>query len=143
MIPRRRFIGTSSTLAGVLGILPEEDAEAQTTSAQRRVPELRPVVDALDRMALELRQQRTFSDLVLVRDAQKAFLKANGKLPDFIEVGATIWFAIHDWHVKWQQPINLGRDASNRYTILLLGTLVILRPDMPDIFMGLPYDAIR
>ena len=143
MIPRRHFIGSTSTLAGALGIPPADDAEAQTASAQRGDPELRPIVDALDRVASELRLQRGFSEITAVRDAQKAFLKTNGKLPDFIEVGTDIWFAIHDWHVRWQQDLNLGQDANGRYTILLLRTAVILRQDMTDRFIGLPYDTAR
>lgn len=143
MIPRRQFIGSSSTLAGALGILPAEAPEGEQPSAQRVDPELRPIVEALDRVAFELRLQRGFSEITAVRDAQKAYLKGNGKLPDFIEVGADIWFAIHDWHVRWQQDLNLGQDANGRYTILLLRTVVILRQDMPERFVGQPYDTVR
>jgi hypothetical protein len=143
MIPRRHFIGRSSTLAGALGFLPAEEAEGQTPTAQRVEPELRPIVDALDRLALELRLQRGFAEIGPVRDAQRLFLRQNGKLPDYIEVGADTWFAIHDWHVKWQQDLNLGLDASGRYTLLLLRTIVILRQDLPDRYVGQPYDTVR
>ena len=143
MIPRRRFIGGSATLAGALGTLATADVEVDAASPQRVDPDLRPVVDALDRLRDELRQQRGFAEILPVRDAQRVFLRANGKLPDFIEVGADVWLAIHDWHVRWQQPLQLGRDVSGRHTVLLLQTVVILRPDVPVTFMGLPYDASR
>jgi hypothetical protein len=86
-----------------------------------------------------LRNERLFTELIAVREAQVRFLAANGKFPDFIEVGTDVWWALHDWHIRWQQPITLGRDAIGRYTILLMQTIVIMRPDMKD-SIGLPYD---
>jgi hypothetical protein len=67
------------------------------------------------------------------------FLAANGKFPDCIEVGADVWWALHDWHVRWQQPITLGRDPIGRYTILLMQTIVIMRPESKNA-IGVPYD---
>ena len=68
------------------------------------------------------------------------FLRGNGKLPDYIEVGTGLWFAAHDWHIRWQQPITMGRDAIGRVTLLLLSTLLMLRHDAQGNFMSLPYD---
>jgi hypothetical protein len=79
-------------------------------------------------------------ELALVREAQKTFLRANGKMPDLIEVGWDMWFAAYDWHVRWQQPVNVGRDPTGRYTLLLFQTLLILRPEMPGGYVGVPYD---
>ena len=76
-----------------------------------------------------------------IRDAQKTFLKVNGKLPDFIDVGIDPWFAAYDWHVRWQQPLVLGRDAAGRYTLALMQTLLVLHPESPATFMSLPYDG--
>jgi len=42
--------------------------------------------------------------------------------------------------VRFQQPISLGRTAEGRYTILLLATNVVMRPDMTPGFIGLGYD---
>jgi hypothetical protein len=84
---------------------------------------------------------RTFPEINSIRDAQRTFLRANLKMPDYIEVGGGPWFSLYDWHVRWQQQLNLGRDAQGRYTILFMGTTVILRADSPDSFMSLPYDV--
>jgi hypothetical protein len=81
------------------------------------------------------------AEIAAVRDAQKTFLRANGKFPDFIDVGLDVWLAAHDWHVRWQQPLSLGRDAQGRYTVTLLGTTLVMRIDATANFVGIPYDG--
>jgi hypothetical protein len=142
MIPRRRFIETTA-FAGALGIAPAADAQQQAPPPRVVDPDLRPVVEALGQIRFELAAQHGFNELSPVRDPLRQFLKQNGKLPDFIEVGSDIWFAVHDWHVRWQQPLNLGQDPAGRYTIGLLRTIVIMRPDLPERFVGQPYDTPR
>ena len=65
---------------------------------------------------------------------------ANKVTGDFIETGADIWQQVYDWHVRFQQPISLGRTPEGRYTILLLATTVVMRPDKAPGFIGLPFD---
>ena len=55
-------------------------------------------------------------------------------------VGADVWWALHDWHIRGQQPITLGWDAVGRYTILLMQTTAIMRPEAKD-SIGVPYDS--
>ena len=68
-------------------------------------------------------------------------MRANGRFPGCIEVGADVWFAVQEWHVRWQQPMSIGRDVLGRYTILLSGTIVVMRPELSGAFIGVPYDA--
>ena len=139
MVARRRLLG-GGVLGGVLGVLAADRAEpAVDAAAQRQSENMTEVTDAIDKLRQELRNERLFTEITAVREAQVRFLAANGKFPDFIEVGTDVWWALHDWHIRWQQPITLGRDAIGRYTILLMQTIVIMRPDMKD-SIGLPYD---
>jgi hypothetical protein len=101
---------------------------------------LEEVVNAVRGVRDEIARQNTFWEISGVRDPLRAFLRANGKFPDFIETGADIWQQVYDWHVRFQQPISLGRTPEGRYTILLLATTVVMRPDMAPGFIGLPYD---
>ena len=141
MVARRRLLG-GGVLGGVLGVLAADRAEpADAAAAQQRQSEnMTEVTDAIDKLRQELRNERLFTELTAVREAQVRFLAANGKFPDFIEVGTDVWWALHDWHVRWQQPITLARDAMGRYTILLMQTIVIMRPETKD-SIGLPYDG--
>ena len=143
MVARRRFLG-GGVLGGVLGLLAADSAEpAEAAAAQRQSEKqsenMTEVTDAIDKLRQELRNERLFTELTAIREAQVRFLGANGKFPDFIEVGTDVWWALHDWHIRWQQPLTLGRDAIGRYTILLMQTIVIMSQETKD-SIGPAYD---
>ena len=48
---------------------------------------------------------------------------------------------MYDWHVRYQQPINVARNADGRYTLLLMSSLLVMRPDVQGNYIGIPYDA--
>jgi hypothetical protein len=102
---------------------------------------LEEVATAVRAVRDEIARQYSFWEITAVRDQLRTFLRANGKFPDFIETGSDIWQQVYDWHVRYQQPIALGRTAEGRYTILLVATSVVLRPDMSPTFIGIPYDG--
>lgn len=137
---RRRDLMATGVLGAWLGGLaePVEASQASGSSADRALDR---VAEAVGELRAEWREQRQFPEIASVRAAQKAFLRANGKLPDFVELGADLWFAVFDWHVRWQHPMVEGRDAQGRVTLALNGTQVILRADVAGNFVGLPYDA--
>lgn len=143
MIPRRQLV-SGGLLGGVLAAL-DADVSAATPvtapGAEASDAVVRDIATAINRLRTDVLEQRQFAEIAQVRDAQKTFLRANGKFPDFIEVGSDIWLQIHDWHVRWQQPMTLGRDQSGRYTIQLLGTAVIMKLDAAANFIGLPFDG--
>ena len=137
MIPRRQVLG-GALAGGVLGALGEPELEAAAQNSDR--VDVQPIVRALNDLRTEVRTQRQFVEISTLRDAQLTFLRSNGKLPDYIDVGTDLWFAAHDWHIRWQQPLNVSRDASGRLTLVLLSTLLILRPEAQGNYMSLPYD---
>ena len=147
MFSRRRLLG-SGVLGGVATAFAASAAEPAAGAAQAARGG-REVVDgdgervaaALDRLREELRGERAFTEIGPIREAQKVFLRQNGKMPDFIDVGSDVWFAAYDWHVRWQQPIAISRDATGRTTLALLQTALVLRPDSAANYLSLPYDA--
>jgi hypothetical protein len=65
-----------------------------------------------------------------------------GKFPDYIDVGIDVWQQVYDWHVRYRQPLNIGRNAEGRYTIVLMTTTVVMRADLnAGSYIGLPYDS--
>ena len=78
-----------------------------------------------------------------IREQQRIWLRANHKYPDFIEVGVNVWDALYDWHVRYQQPINMSRAADGRYLIAFMFTTFILRPDQDPNYVGPPFDGDR
>ena len=146
----RRAVITGTVLGGALSALTESaEAAGPQSAAQDRLVQDRQVQDRLlDEIAKavrsvrdEIERQHTFGEIAAVREPLRTFLRANGKFPDFIEVGSDVWQQIYDWHVRFQQPIALGRTAAEgRYTILLLATSIVMRPDMAPGFIGVPFD---
>lgn len=145
MVKRRDLLG-GGIFGGLLSAFGRSEAEgaeaSETAAAQRQQPpeDFKEIVDALDKLRQQIADQRVFTEIAPIREAQRVFLRANQKMPDFIDVGARHWFQLYDWHVRWQQQLNLGRDAQGHYTMLFMGTTVILRPDNQDGYISAPYD---
>jgi hypothetical protein len=124
----------SGVMGGVMGAFANGDAQR---SDARDAAE---IVKALDDLREEIHEQRLFTEIATIREAQLTFLRGNGKLPDYIDVGTDLWFAAYDWHVRWQQPLTVGRDPGGRLTLQLIATQLVLRSDAQGNFMSLPYD---
>ena len=145
MVHRRSMIA-GTMVGGALSALGAGEAVAGEAagggqSSQDERLRLEEVVNAVRAVRDEIARQNTFWEITAVRDQLRTFLRANGKFPDFIETGADTWQQVYDWHVRFQQPIALGRTPEGRYTILLLATTVVMRPDLAPGFIGLPYDG--
>lgn len=132
----RRDLVTGSVLLGALA----SPAPAAAAEVQVDVQSTERIVKALAELRDAVHDQREFAELIPLRQAQKQYLRVNGKLPDYLEVGADVWFNAHDWHVRWQQPLAVGRDLQGRSTIMLNQTTIIMRTDVANSFVGLPYD---
>jgi hypothetical protein len=139
----RRLALRGGVLGAVGGILAGGEAAAEpaaAAAAQRSDEGSDRIAASIDRLRDELRSEQLFTEIVAIREAQKTFLRVNLKFPDYIDVGSDIWFAVYDWHVRWQQPLTIGRDPLNRYTIVVNQTAVVLRPDSVGSYVGIPYD---
>ena len=137
MIGRRQLLGTS-VLGGLFGTPePAQNAAAQSQTSERA---LQDIVQALKDLRNTIDAEHSFSEIMSLRQRQTDFVRISGKFPDFIEVGSDVWWGVHDWHVRHLQPTTIGRDASGRYTIMLVQTLVIMRIEVTPNFIGVPYD---
>ena len=143
MIPRRALLGIP-VLGGAVGLLAPSEAAADApggAAQQLTDRSLDGIVKSIDFLRNELASQREFTEIKRIRDLQKEYLRVNAKLPDFIDIGTNVWFEVHDWHIRWQQPMSLGRDAAGRYTLVLLHTVLVLRTDLQPNDVGIPYEA--
>ena len=133
MVDRRQLLKTA--IFG--GLAPRLDI---TGAAAQSIPdrEAREIIDALQRISRALDTAQSFTEIAEVRRRQVAFLQAEARFPDFIDVGIDVWLGVHDWHVKHGLPVALGRE-NNRHTIKLLATTLVLRPDMVPNLIGTPY----
>jgi hypothetical protein len=134
MVDRRQLLKTA--MFGGFAARDTADAAAQAALPERQA---REIVDVLKGVSKAIDTAHSFTEIAEVRLRQVAFLRAEGRFPDFIDVGIDVWMGVYDWHVKHALPVPIGRDASNRYTIMLLATTLVLRPDMVPSLIGTPY----
>lgn len=76
-----------------------------------------------------------------VRQQQRTWLMSTRKYPDFIEIGLDVWDNVYDWHVAYQQPLNVTRLADGRYAMSFMFTTLLLRSDQNPDFVGYAFDA--
>jgi hypothetical protein len=76
-----------------------------------------------------------------VRSQQRTWMQSARKYPDFIEIGLDVWENVYDWHVAFQQPVNVTRLADGRYAMVFMFTTLLLRPDQAADFVGFAFDA--
>jgi len=137
MIDRRQVL----TLSGLLGALaPAGSPDEGVGTGQVADRQVQEIVSAISSLGNRIAQLQSFAEIGGVRKSQYDYLRANGKFPDFIDVGLDVWTGIYDWHVRMQQPLVLGRDASGHYTMMLAYTTLVLRQDAVPAYISIPYD---
>jgi hypothetical protein len=135
---RRSVIG-----AGLLAGLGAATAASAAGAEQRRGES--DTADAIEEVTKAIRELRTADDpgsgaVERIRQHQRQFLKGQQKFPDFLDVGIQVWENLYDWHVKFQQPLNISRQPDGRYVMAFTQTLLVLRPEQSDTYISLPYD---
>jgi hypothetical protein len=138
MIDRRQLLSVSGLLGALAPVSGEDvpNGSGQQLSTQA----VQDIVSALRDLKQTISAESSFSEIQPLRSRQVDYLKARGKFPDFIDVSADVWYAVHDWHVRLQQPLLLGRDGAGRYTLMLGFTAIVLRPDVVPNFISSAYD---
>jgi hypothetical protein len=138
----RREVVTGGIVAGAFGAGAGEErvaAQAQQRDSDQKVASL------LTEIRDELKRGRDCNanscpEIERVRSEQRTFLKGHNKFPDFVEVGADIWDRLCDWHVEYQIPLQVSRTAESRYAMPFYQTLVVLRADVANNYLGQGYD---
>ncbi len=137
---QRRALVSGGLLAGVAAL--SEPASAQAAAADGDDRLVAGAVGEL-RRTIEQQHEQPWRGVARVRAEQQTFLRATYKYPEFIEVGVTVWNAMHDWHVVFQQPLTMTRQPDGRYQMTFMFTTLVLRPDQPPDYVGDGYDGPR
>lgn len=141
MVERRNLVG-GGLAAGLAALVGGADAEAATAAQRDDDREVSRELREL-RETIEGNFSRPWRIIARIREQQRIWLRANHKYPDFIEIGADVWDALYDWHVRFQQPINVTRVADGRYVMSFMFTTFILRPDQSTDYIGPGFDNER
>jgi hypothetical protein len=140
MVERRNLMG-GGLAAGFAALVAGGEAEAAAQSDGGGAAVASAVGSVRD--AINNLYNGSWGRINQVREQQRIWLRANHKYPDFIELGVNVWDGLYDWHVRYQQPINMTRTADGRYLMAFMFTTFILRPDQDPNYVGPPFDGDR
>ena len=134
------LLGTLATGSGASGDTQSKDKDA--AEVERGLKDIKDRLDEIKTVLDDgLNQPSLTHGLVIpVRRALDQYLKTNGKFPDYLEIGRAVFMDVYDWHVKYQQPLQLNRTTDNRIVIRFMLTQLILRHEQEPSFVGTPYD---
>lgn len=138
MVERRNLVG-GGLVAGITAMMaPGAEAAAQrdnSDAVSKAVEELRATIQS--------NHNNPWRVIAQVREHQRTWIRANYRYPEFIDIGIDIWDALHDWHVRFQQPINMARLQDGRYVMSFMFTTFVLRPDALPNYVGPPYETTQ
>lgn len=141
MISRREAMGAG--LIATLATPAAGEAAQSRDSDAEAVKALRDIHGGLESVstAVETGLPGVSSGVIgRVRERFTIHIKAAGKFPDFMEVGVAVFYDIYDWHVRYQQPIQITRIAEQRFAIQFMFTQMILRWEHDTTYLGIPFD---
>src|SRR5688572_3553759 len=120
----RRRIVFGLAPAGAFAAAPRPAEAAQRSSEATAIE--RQTLEELRDLVRQVRAQGDPPVLATIREAQRTFLRANQRYPEYIEIGITVWEQLYDWHVHTGQQLQLTRLDDGRYAMgTLMSTLVL------------------
>lgn len=142
MVERREVMGTGLVAGLAALVMPAKAAAAQggPGDGERLVQAVNGLTETV-RAELTAARDGAWDVVARIREQQRGWLRSTQKYPDFIEVGLEVWEDLHDWHVRYQQPLNVSRMNDGRYAMIFMFTTLVLRPEQAPGYVGLPYDA--
>lgn len=146
MISRREVV-----TAGVLGTL-STAATPHAAGAEQGTPEVMALAMGFASLKTQLEELNRLITAGMVASSLNVgvvgnvksrieqYLKTSGKFPEFCDIGTAVFFDIYEWHVKYQQQIQITRLADQRLMIQFMFTQLILRWENEAGYIGAPYD---
>jgi hypothetical protein len=80
------------------------------------------------------------AEITDIRERQRTHLKTYQKIPDCIDVGVRVWERLYDWHLENHLPLKVSRMGDGHLEMEVMLTMLILRSDIADAQIGVPYD---
>ena len=138
MVPRRDLVG-GGVIAGLAALVAPGAAGAADGDAQSAAA-INQLRETFERQFDDVYTSK-WRGVSRVRQQQRTWMAATHKYPDFIEIGLDVWDNVYDWHVVFQQPLNVTRLGDGRYAMAFMFTTLLLRPEQAPNFVGYPFDG--
>ena len=140
MVPRRDLVG-GGLMAGLATLMtPSSEAAVAPDDDQSSAQAIDRLRETFERQFEQVYSSK-WRGVSRVRQQQRTWMVATRKYPDFIEIGLDVWDNVWDWHVVYQQPLNVSRVADGRYAMLFMFTTLLLRSDQNPDFVGYAFDT--
>jgi hypothetical protein len=142
----RRSLVNGGLAAGMAALVAPPRAEAGAGAAGGGDADTTNAVHGLQNTVqrlFDVANREPWAGLERIRRAQHDWLKSQQKYPDFLEVGLNVWDSLHDWHVRYQQPMSITRLDDGRYAMAFMFTTILLRSDLSADWIGHPFDLER
>lgn len=143
MLSRRELFAAG--VAGTLTAAPvaAEDVESLAQEANREgqkeiAGSIRAVSSTLDRAFLS--NDLSFGSITKIRDLMQQHFRSTSRFPDYIDIGFSVFVELYDWHVRHGQQLLVARAVDGRYTIQFMFTTMVLRHEVDQGFIGVPYE---
>jgi len=80
------------------------------------------------------------SDIDQINDKRRTHFKVNQRFPSYIDVGLLVWERLVTWHQENHLPLTMRRSPEGRMEMDFMFTTVILKWEMADSMISVPYD---
>lgn len=88
----------------------------------------------------DLRHLTESADVTQVQDRQRTHFKINQRFPNYIDIGLMVWERLYTWHLENHLPLKASRTPEGRVEMEFMFTTLVLRWDMAESLIGVPYD---
>ncbi|SRR5258706_2680865 len=117
------------------------DAEALQRNSQSSndasiEQDLHEIRDALR----DMRRLTPSPDITQIQERQRLHFKVNQKYPNYIDIGLSVWERLYMWHLENHLPLKAAQRQDGYMEMEFMFTTLILRHDMGDALIGVPYD---
>ena|SRR5436190_9352366 len=98
--------------------------------------DLRPIAGALN----ALRHLTPSADIDTIKERQHTHFRINQKFPNYLDLGFSVWERVYTWHLENHLPLNVKRAPDGHLEMEFMFTALVLKWDMADPMIGMPYD---
>ena len=99
-------------------------------------PDLNGIVNAVR----ALQHLTPSGDIDEINDKRRTHFKGHQKFPAYIDVGLAVWERLNVWHLENRLPLTIRRTSEGRMEMEYMFTTLILKWEIADGLIGLPYD---
>jgi hypothetical protein len=99
-----------------------------------------PDLNGISSALRELHRLTPSSDIDQIRERQRTHFKVNQRFPAYIDIGLSVWERLNTWHLENHLPLATRRTPEGRMEMDYMYTTLILKWDMADAVIGVPYD---